>query len=121
MTDLVSPQEIAARLRELQRTSPTERADLEAWDASARSFWSELAVPLPIGVMHYLHDADIRIKDSAYRASQDEMIKGILSDLEQGIIPESTSRTISFHPRWLGAIALALLALLYLLVRGTAA
>ena len=66
--------------------------------------------------MHYLHDADIRIKDPGYRASQNEMIAGIISDLESGIVPASTSTTLSFHPRWLGAIALVVLVIIYLAV-----
>ena len=114
MADLRHPQEIARRLRELQRTSPTEMSALADWDASARQFWNEVGIPLPNGVMHYLHDADTRIKDPSYRDAQDEMIRGIISDLESGFVPESTGRTISFHPRWLGVIALALLAALYL-------
>jgi phage-related holin len=107
-------QDIAKQLRELQRTSPVDVAGLADWDASARKFSSALGVPLPPQVMHYLHDADIRIKDPEYRASQDEMIAGIISDLESGIVPASTSTTLSFHPRWLGAIALVVLVIIYL-------
>lgn len=109
-------QDIAKQLRELQRTSPINAADLADWDASARKFSSALDVPLPPHVMHYLHDADIRIKDPEYRASQDEMMAGIISDLESGIVPASTSTTLSFHPRWLGAIALVVLVIVYLAV-----
>lgn len=66
--------------------------------------------------MHYLHDADIRIKDPEYRASQEAMIAGIITDLESGIVPASNSTTLSFHPRWLGAIALVVLVIIYLVV-----
>ncbi|RZI57079.1 MAG: hypothetical protein EOP14_05305 [Pseudomonas sp.] len=116
MADLQQLRDIATQLRELQRTSPVDVADLADWDASARKFSSTLDVPLPPQVMHYLHDADIRIKDPEYRASQDEMIASVISDLESGIVPASTSTTLSFHPRWLGAIALVVLAIIYLVV-----
>jgi hypothetical protein len=66
--------------------------------------------------MQYLHDADIRIKDAEYRKSQDKMITGIISDLESGIAPVSTGATLSFHPRWLGAIALVIFSIIYLAV-----
>ena len=113
MADPQKLREIAKRLRDLQRTSPTDKADLATWDASARKFSSELDVKLPSQVMHYLHDADIRIKDPAYRKSQDEMIAGIISDLETGIVPTAAGTTLSFHPRWLGAIALVVIAIIY--------
>ena len=116
MADLKQLRDIATQLRELQRTSPVDIADLADWDASARKFSSALDVPLPPQVMHYLHDADIRMKDPEYRVSQDEMIAGVISDLESGIVPASTSTTLSFHPRWLGAIALVVLAIIYLVV-----
>jgi len=109
-------QEIAAQLRELQQTSPTDAADLADWDASARKFTGGLSVPLPPLVMHYLHDADIRIKDPEYCRPQDEMMARIISEFESGIVPVSVSTTLSFHPRWLGAIALIVLAIIYLAV-----
>lgn len=111
-------QAVAKQLRELQRTSPTDALGLSAWDASARAFTQELCtrypdISLPAGVLHYLHDADIRVKDAQYRISQDEMLGNIVSDLERGIIPESTCASLSLHPRLLGAAALVLLAALY--------
>ena len=121
MKDLGSPQEIANALRELQRTSPTERSDLAAWDASARAFWNAVKIPLPSGVLHYLHDADIRIKDPSYGESQNQMISGIISELESGNVPESTGVTFSIHPRWLGAIALVLATVAWLVISRSAA
>ena len=76
---------------------------------------------MPSGVTHYLHDADIRIKDPSYRLSQDEMLSGIISELERGKIPQSSGVTINFHPRWLGVIALLVLALAYLAFSRSAA
>lgn len=68
--------------------------------------------------MFYLHDADIRIKDSNYRKTQDEALDEVISCLERGIIPESRTSAISLHPSWLGAIALVVLAVIfYWLVR----
>ena len=116
MADLQQLRDIATQLRELQRTSPVDLADLADWDASARKFSGALAVPLPPQVMHYLHDADIRIKDPKYRASQDEMIAGIIAALESGIVPASTSTSLSFDLRWLGVIALVVLVIVYLAV-----
>ena len=116
MKDQQQLQEIAKQLRELQRTSPTDRADIASWDASARKFYRELPVPLPPQVMHYLHDADIRIKDPDYKKTQDEMIAGVISDLESGVIPPSTSRALQLHPRWIGVAALVALVIFYMAV-----
>src|SRR5687768_10077257 len=108
MTHIQQLRQIASQLRELQRTSPTSMTDLVAWDASARKFTQMLhsqhpEVRLPAQVMHYLHDADIRVKDPERRLAQDEMLNGIIADLEQGNAPLSAGTTLSFHPRWLGA------------------
>jgi hypothetical protein len=113
MADLQQLREIAAKLRELQRTSPTNPVDLADWDASARKFSSELHVSVPAQVMHYLHDADIRIKDPEYRKAQDEILTDIITDLEHGKASQSTGVSLSFHPHWLGLVALIVLAILY--------
>src|SRR5690606_24797074 len=113
MKDLQQLQNIAAQLRELQRTSPTDTSDVPAWDTAARSFTENLCIALPAQVMHYLHDADLRAQYPEYRAAQDEMLNGIIADLECGRIPQSTGATISFHPRWLGVAALILVAVVY--------
>ena len=122
MAHIQQLRQIASQLRELQRTSPATIADLPAWDTSARQFTQGLSsehpnVHLPAQVMHYLHDADIRIKDPQYRLAQDEMLSGIIADLEQGNVPLPAGTTLSFHPRWLGAAALVVLALLFWAVR----
>ncbi len=107
--------EIARRLRQLQRTSPTSKDGLDAWYADSRAFveWLQSqpsAVSLPEQVWHYLSDADIRAKDPVRRTDQDETLNDIIASLEQGVVPASTGATVSFHPRWLGALALLLLA-----------
>ena len=115
MADPSQLKEIAQELRRLQQCSPLSRDDLDSWYAAGRQFveWQHSAFPdvhLPPQVMFYLHDADIRIKDPEYRKDQDEVLAEIIAGLERGIVPESPGRTIAFHPRWLGAIALVILA-----------
>lgn len=114
MADLTKLRELAAQLRELQRTSPVSAEDVPAWNVAARKFSGDLPFPLPIQVMHHLHDADIRVKDAEYRESQDELISDAISDLESGKIPESSGSTLSFHPRWLVAGVLFACAVTYL-------
>lgn len=115
MENLEVLKEIARRLRQLQRTSPTTKEGLDAWYSDSRSFakWRESqpsAVDLPEQVWHYLHDADIRVKDSERRAEQDEMLSDIIASLERGTVPAPVGVTMSFHPRWLGVFALILVA-----------
>jgi hypothetical protein len=109
--------EIAQELRRLQQSSPVSRDGLDSWYAAGREFvkWQHSAFPnlqLPPHVMFYLHDADIRVKDPEYRKGQDEVLNEIIANLEQGIVPESPGRAITLHPRWLGAIALVILAVI---------
>ena len=115
MNDLENLAEIASRLRRLQQTSPTTKDGLAAWYSEGRGFaqWVGLqhsAVDLPEEVWHYLHDADIRAKDPERREQQDRMLGEIIASLERGNIPESPSVTVSVRPRWLGALALLLVA-----------
>lgn len=65
---------------------------------------------LPPLVTFYLHDADLRLKDPAYRESQEEALDALIADLERGVMPEQRGISISLHPRWLGAAALVVLA-----------
>ena len=110
MKDIKQLQSITAQLRELQRTSPTDMTGIPAWDTAARSFSESLPIVLPAQVMHYLLDADLRVKDSEYRSVQNEMLNGIIADLERGYVPEPLGTTLSFHPRWLGVAALVVIA-----------
>ncbi len=116
MEDIQQLRDIAAQLRELRRTSPTDMSGVSAWNAAARRFSESLSVPLPVQVMHYLHDADLRAKDPEYRVTQDEMLNGIIADLERGHVPEPSEATLSFHPRWLGVAALVVVVVTYWLV-----
>jgi hypothetical protein len=64
--------------------------------------------------MFYLHDADLRVKDSEYRTAQDEALDQIIVSLENGLVPESSGGlSLSLHPRWLGAVALVVVAIVY--------
>ena len=114
--------EIAKELSRLQRSSPTHARDLEAWDAAGREFvrWQHTTFPeirLPPQVMFYLHDADIRMKDADYRKVQEEVLTEIIRELEAGRVPESSTKTVTFHPRWLAMAVGLLLALFVWLVR----
>lgn len=99
-TDSFQLQEIARKLRRLVQTSPKDVDALAEWNANARKFSEEVTIPLPAEVSHYLHDADIRIKDPAYRKQQDEMIARIISSLDGGRIPPSRYVRLSV-PLWL--------------------
>lgn len=101
-------QEIARKLRRLYETSPKNVEALAEWNANARKFSEEVTIPLPAEVSHYLHDADIRIKDPAYRKRQDEMIAHIISSLDGGRIPPSRYVKLSVSLRLLCAIILSL-------------
>lgn len=86
--------------------------------AEAHRFSEELrskypGVGVPAQVWHYLHDADIRVKEPEYRLAQDDMLTDIIVGLERGEIPESACVNIALHPRWLGVRALLVVAILY--------
>lgn len=122
MTEAAHLREIAQRLRVLQMTSPVHGDDLDRWYAEGRKFtdWQLTQFPevkLPPQVMFYLHDADLRAKDSEYRATQDRALDEVIASLERGLVPPSTGLTITFHPRWLGALALVLVTVIYLAMR----
>jgi len=107
----------------LQRSSPARREDLQRWCAEARHFveWQLSSFPdlaLPPPVVSYLHDADLRINDSAYRSMQDEALDQVIASLERGVLPSpSGGGGFTIHPRWLGAIALMLVAVFYFVLR----
>ena len=115
MADALQLREIAQKLRQLQQSSPIAPDGLDDWYTSARRFteWQYATFPsirLPSQVVFYLHDADIRVKDPEYRKNQDEVLNTIIASLERGTVPESSGVTASFHPRWLGAVGLVILA-----------
>jgi hypothetical protein len=119
MTNAAQLREIALELRRLQQTSPASRDGLDGWYADGRRFveWQHSKFPdvrLPPQVMFYLHDADLRVKDPEYRVAQDEALDEIIVSLENGAVPEpGGGLSFSFHPRWLGAVGLAVLAIIF--------
>ena len=85
-------------MRQLAELPCSTPAEVKSWYAEAGVFEAYVQtsdVELPHFVWHYLSDADIRARDSEYRASQDREIREIISELEQGRVPEETSTPIS--------------------------
>lgn len=114
--------EIAQALGRLRQTDPLHPRDVADWEAQAREFtrwhlahWPH--VDLPPQVMFYLHDARIRVREPEYRIAQDEMIGDVIASLERGVVPAPTTREITIHPRWLGVLALIVLAVVWSCVR----
>ena len=115
--------EVAQALRRLRQADPQHPRDVAAWEAQAREFtrwhlgrWPD--IDLPPQVMFYLHDADIRVREPEYRSAQDEMIDDLIASLERGIVPASTTRQVTIHPRWLGVLALIVLVAVWSCARG---
>lgn len=116
VNDASKLREIAAGLRQLRRSSPIAEQALPEWNEQSRRFAGRLtgdfsAVDLPEEVWHYLHDADLRIKDPDYKQTQDQTMDEIIADLERGIVPAPRGTVVSVHPRWLGAAGLVLVLL----------
>lgn len=114
--------DIARELRRLQQSSPVSPDGLASWFVAGQQFvkWQRSACPevkLPPHVMHYLHDADIRLRDPEYRKEQDRVLAEFIASLEQGIVPESSGRTIVLRTRWLVAASLLILAAVITIVR----
>ena len=81
-------------LRELAESTPVDRDELAAWYERARQFEAvlrsdsgALSDAIPHFVWHYLADADIRVRDLAYRADQQATILEIIVALESGHTP----------------------------------
>ena len=83
-------QSLADAIRALMLIEPTTKASLDAWYDEARDVQDELArsPDLPIsdgdweGLMHYLIDSDIRVKDPEYSKLQLAGVRGILAKLD---------------------------------------
>ena len=100
-------EQIAAELRRLLDASPVDESQLPNWelvsediDARLRSAYPEIL--LPIQVMHYLNDGDIRAKDASYREMQNRSMAGIIEAFERGELP--ASRNLSTTLRQLRSI-----------------
>jgi hypothetical protein len=61
------------------------RKDLAAWRAAAdrleQSFTPEQADSVPAFVWHYLGDADIRMRNSSFRADQERRLRHVVQEL----------------------------------------
>jgi hypothetical protein len=98
---------IASRLSRLVESSPQKCEGLEAWYAAAREADAQIRakypdVNLPPLVMHFMHDADIRIKDSAFRDAQLSAIREVIWNLERGTVPQAHGANVRLSVR--GAI-----------------
>jgi len=88
-------------LRALAESTPEDARQLPAWDERAREFEAVLhsdgvlSDAIPHFVWHYLADADIRVRDLAYRADQQATILEIIIALEAGRRPECAVETVS--------------------------
>jgi hypothetical protein len=83
-----SKMELANDLQCLHDMATSSPRDLKIWYENARNVHERLMKssesdlgPVPEMVWHYLSDADIRLKDIAYREVQDEEIVKIISSL----------------------------------------
>ena len=86
---------VGRALRGLAETTPEHRSELPAWYERAREFQAllrsesgALSDAIPHLVWHYLADADIRVRDLAYRSDQQATILDIITALEAGRTPE---------------------------------
>jgi hypothetical protein len=122
MSDVRELEVVAQHLRELVAMSPTQDGPaMEAWYVDSDRIYKKLlrnhpTVHLPIQVMHYVHDADIRVRDADYRASQTRMMEEIILSLERGVIPESSGVTISVRLRTVVVTAFVVLVLVGLAI-----
>lgn len=82
----------ANELRRLIQREPRSKDELKAWYDAVEEFRKKVKTldhdTLPHFVWHYLDDADIGLKDPAYKASQDKRIETIISALERGDVPD---------------------------------
>jgi hypothetical protein len=95
--------DIARQLQTLVDASPLSEEAVDPWTAVAHATCDRIHrdhpdVRLPIQVMHYVHDADIRARDPEYRDRQRRVISEIISEFEHGAVPKSRGITISFTP-----------------------
>ena len=84
--------EIAAKLRSLVESSPHTDSAIGAWSVHAREVYRQIHiryphVRLPVIVLHYIHDADTRLRDPEYSAGQVRGMEALIRDLEAGVLP----------------------------------
>lgn len=98
MTSAVSEKLVAfsKELASLVTSSPKDKEQLRVWYEKAKSLQEQLTQKggighlLPHVVWHYLADADIRMRDEAYRSLQNEQMRRHIASLEKGVVPEES-------------------------------
>jgi hypothetical protein len=76
---------------------------MDAWEQTSAGIEQRLKtefsdIQLPIQVMHYLSDADVRVRDEAYCSTQTRFMQEFIAELEQGSVPQSRGITVSLSP-----------------------
>ena len=95
--------EVAAELRCLVAVSPRDESDLARWAAESEEIDRRLRskypdIRLPIQVLHYMNDGDLRAKDPSYRDMQNANMTGVIEAFERGDIPPYRGLTASISP-----------------------
>lgn len=89
--------ELHTLLSELMRKDISTKEGLRDWYVEARRVQDTLTSAGGLGpfvpelIWHYLADADIRAKDSAYREQQDAFVRAFVTLLEKGEVPSEES------------------------------
>ena len=91
---------VAAELRRLVESSPATEDAVEAWSAHACEVMRQVGtrypnLTLPVEVLHFIHDADVRVRDPEHAASQNQVMEGFIRDLESGVLPRGNMAVLS--------------------------
>jgi hypothetical protein len=88
MSDPTFNELLVTALQSLAARPLTTRKDLAAWrreaDRLEESFTPEQAETVPDFVWHYLADADIRLRNSGFRADQERRLQQLFRELGPG-------------------------------------
>jgi hypothetical protein len=88
MTDPTFHELLVTALQTLSARPLTNRKDLAAWrreaDRLEESLTPEQADTVPDFVWHYLADADIRLRNSCFRADQERRLQQVFRELGPG-------------------------------------
>jgi hypothetical protein len=88
MSDPTFNELLVTALQSLAARPLTNRKDLAAWRLEANrleeSFTPEQAETVPDFVWHYLADADIRLRNSGFRADQERRLQQLFRELGPG-------------------------------------
>lgn len=88
MSDPTFNEQLVSALQALAARPLTNRKELAAWRLEAKgleeSFTPEQADTVPDFVWHYLADADIRLRNSDFRADQERRLQQVFRELGPG-------------------------------------